>query len=188
MMNLRFLTLFLFVLTLTACSQKSKPVAVATTDGPELAKPVPELADQFNHVFRAGDVYFAGLPTKQGIRELAGDGVKLVVNLLTDAEQSKRVSFDEPAFLESLNIDYLQLPVKPKTLSKQDVDRLAEKMAETKGKVLIHCASSNRVGALWASYLALHEGMPVEQALAHGKAAGLRASSLEEAVKRIAAK
>jgi len=78
--------------------------------------------------------------------------------------------------------------VTPETLSKQDVERFAEKMDGATGKVLVHCASSNRAGALWASYLALYKGVPLDQAIENGKAAGMRASSLEDAVRRVAGK
>jgi len=38
---------------------------------------------------------------------------------------------------------------------------------------------------LWAAYLALKRGMDIETALEHGRAAGLRSSSMVEAVRRV---
>ena len=54
------------------------------------------------------------------------------------------------------------------------------------GPVLLHCASSNRVGATWAAVLA-RRGQSLDDALAKGHEAGLRAGPMEDAVKRVLA-
>ncbi|MFH0944379.1 MAG: sulfur transferase domain-containing protein [Planctomycetota bacterium] len=185
-MILRSLTLLISVLFLSGCSSRTDPAGhPAEAGGLELARPVPELAGEFRSVYRSGNVYFAGLPTEKGMRDLARGGVKLVVNALTDPEQSSRVPFDEPALLDSLAVDYIHIPVSPETFSRKDVDLFAEKMATAQGEVLLHCASSNRAGGLWASYLYLHKGMSLEDAMAQGKAAGLGAPSMVAAVERV---
>ena len=48
--------------------------------------------------------------------------------------------------------------------------------------MLLHCASSNRVGAVWAAYRN-GKGADIEAAIAEGKAAGMRAPAFEEAVR-----
>ena len=199
-MILRTLTVLVSLLVCCGCSPRTEPTQqTSRADGlesaspvpelaspvPELASPVPELASRFRSVYRSGDVYFAGLPSEGGMRQLADEGMDLVVNILTMPEQPSRVPFDEPALLESLDVTYIHIPVSPNTFSRQDVDLFAEKLAAANGKVLVHCASSNRAGGLWASYLFHHKGMSREDAMAHGKAAGLSAPSMVQAVERI---
>lgn len=50
--------------------------------------------------------------------------------------------------------------------------------------VLVHCASANRVGALWALYQA-HSGKPLEMAVAEGRAVGLRSEREADIRKRL---
>ena len=73
----------------------------------------------------------------------------------------------------------------PSTFSTDDIDRLAAIIDEAEGRVLIHCASSNRVGGLWAAYLHRHRGYDLEEAIELGMAAGLRPGRMIEAVKRV---
>ncbi|WP_077530946.1 fused DSP-PTPase phosphatase/NAD kinase-like protein [Vreelandella utahensis] len=50
--------------------------------------------------------------------------------------------------------------------------------------VLVHCASSNRVGAMWALYRH-HMGVPAEIALEEAKAAGLKTSRVPAVRERV---
>ena len=54
------------------------------------------------------------------------------------------------------------------------------------GPVLIHCASSNRVGAIWGAYRATRHGLSTEDSIAQGKAAGMRAPAFEEGIRALA--
>ncbi|MFG0320644.1 MAG: hypothetical protein ACF8XB_25450, partial [Planctomycetota bacterium JB042] len=53
------------------------------------------------------------------------------------------------------------------------------------GDVLVHCGSSNRVGALWAAYQGIHGGASPEEAIAQGKAAGMKSDGLAQAVEEL---
>ena len=57
-------------------------------------------------------------------------------------------------------------------LSLDKARELRSLLQDAKGPVLVHCASGNRVGALIA-LSAADEGVPVEEALARGRAAGM---------------
>ena len=54
------------------------------------------------------------------------------------------------------------------------------------GPVLVHCATANRVGALWA-LLQIQKGKTVEEAEAEGRTVGLKSPALVEAVRKLAA-
>ena len=173
--------LFLAVLLLPSCAGSSKAIQIGK------AEPNPELAEQFNNVFQDGHFYFAGIPTEAGLTSVSQQGVTVVVNLLPAEQQSRRVSFDEPVLAKSLGMAYESIPMVPSTFSTDDIDRLAAIIDEAEGGVLVHCASSNRVGGLWAAYLHRHRGYELEEAIKLGTAAGLRPGGMTEAVKRVAA-
>lgn len=151
-----------------------------------MAEPVADLQG-FNNIFRDGDIYFAGQPNQDALRDSAARGVKVVVNIRADAEMSGAVDFDELALVEKLNMRYVHIPVTPATLSIADADRLHDVLSSTTAPLLVHCGSSNRVGGLWALYLHRHRGLDLDEALKRGRQAGLRSESITEAVKRAAA-
>src|SRR5580765_2341150 len=58
------------------------------------------------------DVFVTGQPTERALRELREQGVTTVVNLRTPAEMTRSVTFDEPALVASLGMQYVYLPVR----------------------------------------------------------------------------
>ena len=143
--------------------------------------------DGFTNLFRDGKLYFAGQPDADALGTAPDRGVKAVVNLRTPDEMTHRVGFDEEALVRELGMEYVSLPVTSASFSVSDADRLKELLSRTPGPVLIHCAGSNRVGALWALYLHRHRGFELDEAIKRGKRAGLRSASMIDAVTRIAA-
>jgi uncharacterized protein (TIGR01244 family) len=138
-----------------------------------------------NNLFRDGSIYFGGQPDEATFRRLADEaGIKTVVNIRESSEMS-RLGFDEPALVGELGMEYRTIPFTPQSFSARDVDRLAEILAGTDEPVLIHCGSSNRIGGLWAAYLKNHRGYEIEEAIEYGKAAGLRRTSMIDAVMKV---
>lgn len=115
----------------------------------------------------------AAQPTPEHLQALADAGFTTVINLRTDGE----MDFDEGTNVESLGMDYHRIPIgSAADVNEETARQLDSYLAAADGPVLVHCASSNRVGALFAvrEHLA---GADAETALAKGKAAGL--TSLE---------
>lgn len=54
--------------------------------------------------------------------------------------------------------------------------------------MLIHCASSNRVGGLWAAYPVRYCGYGIDEAIRLGGAAGRSRQSMIDAAKRVVEK
>ena len=53
--------------------------------------------------------------------------------------------------VEAQGLRYVSVPVTPETLSLADVEAVEKVLADAGARpVLLHCASSNRVGAVWA--------------------------------------
>jgi len=144
--------------------------------------------DGVNNLFRSGRMYFAGQPDEASLVRLATEaGVRTVVNLRGPEEMSQ-VGFDEHAVADSLGLRYVNIPVSPDSFSAEDVERFAAVLEQTDEPVLLHCASSNRVGGMWAAYLAMHRNLTLDDAVELGESAGLRSPGMVDATRRVAGK
>jgi len=125
-------------------------------------------------------IFFAGQPAESDFAEYRKRGVKTVVNLRTAAEMEK-LGFDEAAAVKKAGMQYVHIPFGAEPPAGADMDRLLSLLDGAKeGSVLMHCASSNRVGYVWSVYRARRGGLPADSAIAEGKAAGLRNPALEQ--------
>ena len=173
----------LLLLPLVVASCASPQMSTVTVEGPSRV----EGWDGVNNLFRGDRIYFAGQPDEASLERLTREaGVTTVINLRHSDEQ-RGLSFEEPATAETLGLAYVNIPVSPASFSADDVDRFAAVFEQSDEPVLLHCASSNRVGGMWASYLVRHKGVDVDRAIEIGKEAGLRSESMINAVKRVAA-
>ena len=128
------------------------------------------------------DVLFGGQPTEAQLEAMAADGLSFVLDLRAEGENR---DYDEPAALQSLDVPYLNLPVAAERLTQPGTfERFIETMKKLEGPTLVHCASGNRVGALYYAYLVAGKGVDREEARARAKENGLRSSALEKAVDR----
>ena len=140
--------------------------------------------DGVKNLSQDGGVFFGGQPTADAFHTAQKRGIKVIINLRSHSEM-KALDFDEPALVQALGMDYVAIPITPDTFSTEDADRLKDELLETTGPVLIHCASSNRVGALWAMYLRRHRGVPVDDAIELGRRAGLRSEALIKTIRQV---
>ncbi len=128
------------------------------------------------------DVLFGGQPTEAQLEAMATDGLAFVVDLRAEGEDR---GYDEPAALQNLDVPYVNLPVDGERLTQPGTfERFIETMKKLEGPTLVHCASGNRVGALYYAYLVAGKGVDREEARALAKENGLRSSALEKAVDR----
>ena len=137
-----------------------------------------------NNLSRDGSFYFSGQPSRETLDAAAGRGVRVVVNLRSGDEMQSGVDFDEAATAQALGMRYVSIPITPTSFGAADADRLHEVLQSTPDPVLIHCATSNRTGALWAMYLNRHRGLSIDDALERGRHAGLRSEQLADTVRR----
>ena len=126
----------------------------------------------------ADGITAAGQPNETGLKELAEDGYAAVIDLRS-AEEDR--GLDEKTVVESLGMDYVSLPISGRgAISFDNAQKLDHILSTYDEPVLVHCGSSNRVGALFALRENLH-GAEDDDALAFGKSAGM--TSLESTVK-----
>ena len=117
--------------------------------------------------------YFAGQPGEADFETFAKMGVKTIVNIRTQREVDS-IGFDEKAAAEALGLKYVHVPMGGEMLSDGELNGIFDEL--DKGGVLLHCASSNRVGGVWGMYRLKRGNVTVERALEEGKAAGLGAA------------
>ena len=128
-----------------------------------------------------GDLATAGQPSAEALARLGGMGFRTVVNLRTEGEGATT----ERAVVEAQGLRYVSIPITPDSFSRAQAEAV-EKVLEdpSAGPVLLHCATSNRVGGVWAVIQAT-KGKSVEEALEAGRAAGLHSPLVEAAVRRV---
>jgi len=116
----------------------------------------------------------------QRVLEIVKDAGFVAVIDLRSAEEDR--GLDEARAIESLGMSYVLLPIaEAEDISFENAKALDEILARFDGPVLVHCASGNRVGALFALRASL-AGDSDKEALLAGKAAGL--TRLEPVVKK----
>ena len=169
------LSLAIGACTAGACAAPSATEAVAPPPTAEAAEP---------YLIRAkhpsARIWVGGQPTLTDLAAIRAAGITVVVNLRGLEETSKWG--DERAAVEGLGMRYEAIPVASRIDVNEDkAARLAAVLAETKEeKVLLHCRSGNRVGALMA-LIAQAQGASTDEALEVGRAHGL--TKLESVVR-----
>lgn len=134
------------------------------------------------------DVFFAAQPTEDDLETFAALGVKTVLNLRTP-EEMESVAFNEAEKAAELGMNYVNVPMGREIPSETDLNTIFDTIeASESTSVLVHCASSNRVGTVWALYRALREDLGTEAAVEEGRAAGMRSEAFVERVKELTAK
>lgn len=121
----------------------------------------------------------AGQPDEAGLRVFAEKGYVAVIDLRTDGEDR---GLDEPVVVEGLGMEYVSLAIGRDDITFENAKELDRLIKSYDEPVLVHCGSSNRVGALLALN-AFQETGDAEQALEKGKEGGL--AGLEGKVKEL---
>lgn len=125
-------------------------------------------------------VYAAGQPTQEQVAVLADAGIKHVISLRTPGE----LDWDEAAVVTAQGMQFHSLAVSGRDgVTSENAQTLEQLLASLDGQpVLLHCGSSNRVGALKA-VTARDDGASIEEALAEGRRWGL--TGMEQRVRDV---
>ncbi len=130
------------------------------------------LATLPGHIAVDSRLHVSAQPSVEALTKLGSAGVRTVIDLRPDAETP---DLDEKAVVEKSGLIYRSLPVAGKAgLTRENVTAFDGLLAEAKdGKVLMHCASGNRVGAMMALRARWLQGKSADEAMAIGKASGM---------------
>jgi len=125
-----------------------------------------------NACYPAPGLCAGGQPPAEQLRLAQAQGVRTVINL---RPASEAIDFDEPALASELGLSYVHLPISgAPDITVDNARKLAAALQQAgDAPVLVHCASGNRVGALFALKAHAVDGLEATAALAFGKTAGL---------------
>jgi uncharacterized protein (TIGR01244 family) len=156
------------ILGLAVAAMGDVPASLPAADVPNYSRLGPGLAA-------------AGRPTPEALGKLEQWGFRTVIDLRMPAEGTA----GEEAAVKALGLRYVAVPVSAASFSLKDVAAVRKVLEDpSAGPVLLHCASSNRVGAVWA-VIESQRGKGLQDALAEGRRAGLRSGPMEDAVRRL---
>ena len=151
-------------------------VALAGPAPSAASEPTPEIAIR-NARTPVPGVLTGGQPTPEQLEKAAEAGYKTVVNLRGAGEGD---GWDEAAAARELGLEYVAIPIaSAEDLTEENARRLAKILDDPERRpLMVHCASGNRVGALFALEAFTVDGEDGETALQIGLDAGL--TSLRE--------
>ena len=133
---------------------------------------------------KANGLYISGQPEKKGLDMLKTLGVTTVVNLRTEGEMNNReiVPFDEAAYIDSLGIKYVHIPLggKENPYTPEALTKFNKAVEQANGKLLLHCTVAWRASHLWTAYLVKYKGLDVDKAIEFGKQINLGTLPLEK--------
>lgn len=124
-----------------------------------------------------GGVLLASQPKSDDFALAKAGGVKTVINLRHDSEIK---DFDEKKIVEGDGLAYIHIPFEgPAELTDEIFDQVREQLNNAPRPILLHCASANRVGAVWLAHRVLDDHLAWDDALAEAKTVGLRSPDYE---------
>ncbi len=157
------IALILLLATVTSSGQRKTPAVHDSSLGTT------------RNVHAIGDLYTSGQFGKDDIGIIQERKIRRVISLRTVEE----VKWDEAAAIKSAAIKFNSIPFgAPDTLNDSVFDQV-RRLLRQRGKVLLHCGSANRVGAVWLTYRVLDQGVPLKAALREAKTIGLRTPGFE---------
>ena len=121
----------------------------------------------FNEIYNflqvSDAVYSSGMPTVDQMHEAPGDGVQVVINLTpNDAPEALAGEAD---LVKSLGMEYIHIPVRWSTPTRQGLDLFIEAMDRLgEKKIWIHCEANFRATAFVTMYRILRQGWAEEDA------------------------
>ena len=155
---------------LLACSTHSTEPKTASKPSVPVKLEKAKIGTIYN-VHRFGKILLAGQPKPEDFALLKKMGIKTVIQM----NYRERLPFNEEALAKSHGMNYVYLPWNgPKLLTDEVYDRTRKLLNDSEKPLLLHCASANRVGAIWLVWRVLDGGIPLEQAIAEAKEVGMR--------------
>jgi uncharacterized protein (TIGR01244 family) len=123
-----------------------------------------------------------GETSHEAIAELGAQGFRTVVNLRQTSEPGVA---EEAAAVEAAGMRYVHLPMNPAAPEFETADQFLAAVADSSVQpVYIHCASANRVGAVWAIKRVVQDGWSREDAIAGAQGIGMKSPVMLDFVQR----
>ena len=121
-----------------------------------------------------------GATETAALEGLKKDGFKAVINLRQASERGANVDENKTKASE-LGLKYIHIPFNTAAPENKTVDDFLAAISDKSNQpVFIHCASANRVGAVWLVKRVLQDGWPIEKATQEARLIGLSNPALEQ--------
>lgn len=141
---------------------------------------IAEFKDMPNAVLYEADIAGGGPPSAADLDRAAAQGVRLVIDLRAPEEGTA----EEDGQVLDRGMRYVNIPVTAETLGREQAEALAAVLADEENRpAILHCASGNRAGGMWALYQYFGKGLSAEEAFQAGVEKGMRSDSIKDAVK-----
>jgi protein tyrosine phosphatase (PTP) superfamily phosphohydrolase (DUF442 family) len=122
------------------------------------------MKDIFNYWYYDEKLTSSGMPTTEQIKLVAEAGVQLVINLAPD--DSRNAIPNEPELVNSLGMDYINIPVTWRTPEADTLPRFMDAMdAHRDKKIHVHCEANYRASSFIMMYRVLRLGWKKEDAI-----------------------
>ena len=119
--------------------------------------------DIYNYLFYHDKLSSSGMPTPEQMKSVADAGVELVINLAP--HDVPNAIPDEPELVESLGMDYINIPVNWNTPTRDGLNLFMDAMDRNGDKsILVHCEANFRASAFITMYRILRLGWNPEEA------------------------
>ena len=120
----------------------------------------------------------AGATPVGAIPELKKNGFASMINFRTPEEDGAEIDASKAAAAKA-GLEYIHIPFR--TPTPEHADAFLKAVADPANQpVYIHCASANRVGAMWLIKRVKLDGWDVERATKEAETIGLRAANLKQ--------
>jgi protein tyrosine phosphatase (PTP) superfamily phosphohydrolase (DUF442 family) len=122
------------------------------------------LEDIYNFLALSDSLFTGGMPKADQLTDAAPRGVQIVINLAPHSVPDALP--DEEELVNSLGMQYINIPVIWTTPTKDGLDRFMTIMDENKDKkILVHCQANFRASAFVALYRILRHGWEPKDAI-----------------------
>ncbi|MAW61825.1 MAG: hypothetical protein CMJ94_13490 [Planctomycetes bacterium] len=122
-----------------------------------------------------------GPPSAGTIAEMKALGYSTIINMRTSSEPGVA---EEAQLAEAAGLHYVHIPISGTTTNLRNAMALSQALADApEGKILVHCGSGNRAGAMWGLKEALEHGHSASTASEVAYHSGMRSPSLDERVR-----
>ncbi len=122
------------------------------------------MKDIYNYWFYDDKLSSSGMPTAEQMKEIAEEGVKVVINLAL--KTSRDALPDEDKLAESLDMEYIHIPVEWNSPTQQNLQDFFKAMnVHPNDKIHVHCQANYRASAFIMLYRVLQLGWKKEEAI-----------------------
>ena len=146
-------------------------LSVQTLPAQDAKAPLAVKADQLGstrNVHSFGLNLLCGQPSESEFADAKKRGIEIVITLRSKGE----IDWDEAGVVKKLGLEFHDYGFRdPADLTDKVFDGVRAALKDSREKpVMVHCASANRVGAVWLAHRVLDAKIPAEAALAEARA------------------